>query len=254
MTVPTNPLAALQADQPAGIEEDKDILGGYEPLDTDVYEMTIKHGFITFSGSKAMAMNLDLEGPANAKLKTQFYMTSGEDKGCKTYFEKKDGTKAYLPGYNQANAVCMLTLGISVAEMKTEKKVINLYDSTQKKEVPTEVDMFVDLIGQKIKVGVFKQEVSVRKKNESTGKYEATAETRIINEVDKIFCARDQYAGLTLVEVKAQKTEPEFMQKWLEKWKGVVRDRTEKPASGAVTGGAASQASGAQAPKTNLFK
>lgn len=239
-------LDALKTD--VTIQEDNDSVGGFSALESDVYSFTIERAFVTLAASKAMALNVHMVTPNKEKLRTQFYMTSGEAKGCKNfYISKRDGSKHYLPGFNQANALCLLTVGKEVSVMSTEKKTINLYDPAQKKEVPTEVDMIMDLIGKQIFAGVIKQIVDKRAKDPNTGEYLPTSETRVENEVDKFFRAKDK---LTVVEIKAQKTEVEFMTTWSDTWKGKTKDKTSKTG---VVKGAPKRETGKQAPATSLF-
>lgn len=244
----SNPLSNLATDNT--IQEGGDSLGGYSALESDVYKMKIDKAFITLSAKKATAINLHFTGENNATLRVQLWATSGEDKGCKNYYvNKKTNEKHYLPGFNQINALCLLTLGQEVSTLSTEKKNIKLYDATAKKEVVTEVDMLMPLLGQEILVGVIKQTVDKRAKDAASGQYMPTGEIRTENEIDKFFCAKDDYFQLTLTEIKDKITTPAFFGAWLKKWKGQIKDKTTKnvPAPGAP------QAAGAQAAQTSIF-
>jgi len=231
--------------------EEKDSLGGYTTLESAVYPMRVKLAFITLSAGKAMALNVHFEGTKKEQLKSQFYMTSGESKGCKNwYINKKTQEKHYLPGFNQANALCLLTVGKEVSSLETSKKVINLYDPEQRKEVPTEVDMLMDLINKDIYAGVLNQLVDKREKDPNTGEYKPTGETRNENEVDKFFRAKDK---LTVLEIKAKSKEPAFMNKWVEKWSGIVKDKTAKTNGLPVAAAAAKRQTGSNATTTTMF-
>lgn len=250
-----NILAGLKTD--SSIEEGNDSIGGFSILDSNIHKLKVKLAYVTFSAGKAMALNLQLDvlgipepggglTPAASKdIRQQFWMTSGEAKGCKNYYEK-DGVKHYLPGFNQANALCLLTVGKEIAAMTTTQKTINLYDPAAKKEVPTEVSVFMDLIGVEILAGVLKQIEDKSTKDANTGKYVPTGETRETNEIDKLFRLKD---GLTVIEIKGGATKPVFLGKWTDKWKGEVRNK----AKGAATGGVAQRSVGAQAGTTSLF-
>lgn len=240
-------LAGLTTDDT--IQTEKDSVGGLSVLESDVYPMLIKQGYFTLAASGALAFNVDFESNKKEKLNATFYVTSGTEKGCKNfYINKKTKEKHYLPGFNTANALCLLTAGKEISTLVTEKKVINLYDSAQKKEVPTEVDMAMELLGKAIFVGVLNQLEDKRIKDTNTGQYVPTGETRNANEVDKVFRAKDK---LTVVEIRAGKTEPEFMDKWLAKWKGVVKDKTTK--TGITPGAPKKREVGAQAPTKSIF-
>jgi hypothetical protein len=234
----------------SSINEETDRLGGFQPLESDLYPLTIERAFVTTAVSGAAALNVHFKTDSNKELRSQFWMTSGTAKGCKNYYINKDGDKFYLPGFNQANALCLLTVGKEISKLTTEPKVINLYDPTQKKEVPTKVEMLMDLIGKKIIGGVLKQIEDKRTKNADTGEYEPTGETRMTNEVDKFFRERD---GLTVMEIKSRKTTPEFQTQWKEKWFGQVNDKSTG-AEGVQSGPPkVKREVGKQAPTESLF-
>ena len=224
----------MNQNAPADINEESDSLGGFSPLETALYGLTIDLAFVTMAQSKAMCLNVHFSTDNKQGLRQQFYVTSGEAKGCKNFYQNAKGEKFFLPGFNQANALCLLTLGKPLGEMVTEVKTINLYDHTVGKEVPTNVEMITALIGQKVIGGVIKQIEDKNKKNDETGEYEATGETRTVNEVDKFFRERD---GMTVPEIKAQAIESVFKQSWADKWTGQVKDKSSgvtAPAGGST--------------------
>lgn len=232
------------------IQEETDYLGGYSPLDSDLYGLEIKAAYLTIAASEAMCLNVQFVTGTKQVLRSSFWMTSGKSKGCKNYFTDKDGKKQYLPGFNQANSLCLLTVGKEIGALKTEDKLLPLYDYKSKKEEPTKVKMYTDLVGKTIGGGVIKQLVDKTEKDPDSGEYKPTGDSRTENEVDKFFRHRD---GLTVPEIKARLTEPAFRDKWLAKWKGVVRDKTTD-VSGAVAGAPKQQRqAGKQAPQEALF-
>jgi hypothetical protein len=242
-------LANLATD--STIADEKDSVGGSGPLDSGLYNANISMAHITKSAGGAMGLVLTFK--ANDKeVRQTLWMTSGTAKGCKNYYEK-DGEKHYLPGFTHANALCLLTVGKEIGQMDTEVKVINLYSAEAKAEVPTKVDVLMDLIGREIIVGLIKQTVDKTKKNEATGQYEATGETREENEIDKFFRAKDR---MTTAEIRAQAPEAVFINSWDQKWTGKVKDR----AKGSVAGlpgvpklGGAPAAAATKKPTTSLF-
>lgn len=242
-------LAGLTTDK--SIVEESDSLGGFSVLDSNIYKMKVELAYITTAASGAIGLACKFVGENKEIFKPTFWMTSGTAKGGKNYYVTKPGTadekKHYLQGFNQANGMCLLTTGKEVSVMATEKKVINVYDKDAGKEVPTEVDMLTELLGQVINIGILKQLVNKNVKNTNTGKYEPTADTREQNEVDKMFCARTGHEMFTIMEIRAKATEPIFAAKWLEKWEGKVQDKTKK--TGVVAGApSAARQSGAAAP------
>lgn len=218
------------------IENEKDSLGsGSRVRESGLYPMTIDLAYVTKSKSEALALNLVLKDGAG-EIKQQLWMTSGKEKGCKNYYEK-DGEKFYLPGFLQANALCLLTVGKEISVLDTEDKVISLYNFDAKSEVPTKVPMLTELLGKEILVGLIKQTVDKNVKD-ATGNYVPSGETRDENEVDKMFRASDRK---TTAEIRAG-SEAEFADKWAEKWAGKTKDKSTKGAAG--TAGAPAKAGG----------
>lgn len=241
-------LSNLSTDQ--NIADEKDTIGGgSRVIDSGVYKATIVHAYVTKSAGGAIGMVVLLKTEAGQELRQTFWMTSGTAKGCKNYYEDKNGEKKYLPGFILANSLCLLTAGQEISSLETEQKVIPLYNVEAKSEVPTKVDMLMDLVGKEVVTAVFKQTVDKTKKNESTGLYEPTGETREENEVDKFFRARDR---MTTAEIRAQAAEATFVNTWAEKWTGKVRDKS-KGAAGTASKGSAGLPTATKKPTTSLF-
>lgn len=207
------------------IQGETDSVGkNFNPVDSNIYQSMIKLAYYTITTSQAICLNVVFLTKEKREIAQQFYMTSGKDKGCKNYYVDKEGKKQYLPGFNMANALALLTTGKEIGELTTEPKVIKLWDYNQKAEVPTKVEMYMDLLNKPILIGVIKQIVDKKKKDAATNKYIPTGESREENEVDKVFAAND---GATVAERKA-KQKGAFYLTWLEKWKGKVRDKRDK--------------------------
>jgi hypothetical protein len=224
------------------IESDGDNLGGsnFAPQESGIYAgCNIKLAYGTESAGKAKALNLLLETADGKEIKQQLWMTSGEAKGCLNYYMGKNPTtgkkdlKKYLPGFEMANHLCMMTLNKEISAVTPENKTIMLYDYSQGKEVATEVQMVTELLGKKITIGVIKQVVDKNVKDPATGDYVPSGETREENEIDKFF---HHPSGLTVSEATAKMTEPVFMDKWAEKWTGVTKDKTKKIKGGPIGG------------------
>ena len=208
------------------IKEDEDNLGGFKTLPSGLYDLTITLPYFSFSQGGALALNIVFITKDKQELKAQFWVTSGTAKGCHNYYiDARSGDKRYLPGFNMANALTMMTIGKKLANAATEEKVINLYSYEEGKNVPTQVQVITEMINTQIIGGVLEQKVNKRAKNDATGKYEPTAETRTENEIDKFFHST---TGLTLAEAKAKQKKPEFKNKWEKKWAGEIKDKTVK--------------------------
>ena len=210
----------------ASIANERDSLGGARLLDSGLHLFTITLAYLQVATSGALSLVLGLKAPAGETRQT-FWLTGGKDKGCKNYYEDKSGAKQYLPGFILANSLALLTVGKELSELETEQKVTNVYNADAKKELPTKVDMLMDLIGKEILGGVIRQTVDKTKKD-AAGVYQPTGETREENEVDKFFRASD---CITTTEIRAEATEAAFATAWEEKWKGVTRNKA-KGASG----------------------
>ena len=233
----------------AGVEGEKDILGGGGALDSGLYDLTIKVAYVTTSSGGALAMNtiFDYNGK---EVRQQFWMTSGNDKGNKNTYTK-DGKEFYLPGFITANSLALLTVGKEISQLDLEEKTIKLYDFEAKGEVPTKVQVFTELTGQTITAGIQKQTVD---KNIDSGQvdgngrkiYVPSGETRDINEVVKFFRADD---GLTVPEIEAQVTEAKFKNDWDAKYTG----KTINKAKGSKDGVTAGAPSAGAKPTKSLF-
>ena len=234
----------------ASVTEEKDSVGSSGPLDSGLYKSTVALAYVTKSAGGAMGLVLNLKTEAGRELRQTLWMTSGTAKGGKNYYEK-DGEKFYLPGFNHANSLALLTCGKEISQLDTETKVVNVYSAEAKSEVPTKVEMLMDLLGKEIIVGVLRQTVDKTKKNEATGTYEPTGETRDENEIDKLFRARDR---MTTAEIKAQAEAASFIDTWDAKHTGTVKMKS-KGASGTpgAPKAAGAPAAAAKKPTTSLF-
>ena len=240
-------LANLVSDD--SIANEKDSIGNGGPLDSGLYPFNVAMAHINKASSGALGLVLALKAQDNKEVRQTFWMTSGTAKGCKNYYEK-DGQKHYLPGFIAANALALLTVGKEISQLETETKVINLYSAEAKAEVPTKVEVVMDLLNQDIIAGIIKQTVDKTKKNETTGIYEATGETRDENEIDKFFRAKDR---MTTAEIRAQAEEAVFIDSWNTKWAGKTRDRAKGGAAAGTPGMPKAAAAGTKKPTTSLF-
>lgn len=210
----------------SSIESSGDRLGGSNILESGVYDFTIKLAYGSLSKGKASALNLLLETADHREIKQQLWVTSGEVKGRLPYYiDKRTKTKKFLPGYELANDLCLMTINKPLNQTKPEDKTIMLYDYSHGQEVPTQVKMITELIGKKIFGGVFRQTVDKNILDSATNSYVPSGETREENELDKFF---HYPTGLTVTEATAKMTEPKFKNGWAEKWTGVSKDKTTK--------------------------
>lgn len=227
---------------------DRDYVGGSRILPTAIYDLTIKVAYLSQSKGGAWAINIIAETPEKQTVNQQFWMTSGTEKGCLNVYKDKEGNEQYLPGFVSANSLALLTLGKEIGDLDVEEKVINLYNFEQKKEVPTKVQMYVDLVGTEVKAAVEEQLVDKNVKNDA-GKYVPSGETRSVNEIDKFYRMRD---SMTVTEIQAQAEEAAYYIIWSEKNKGQIRDKSTK-SPGVTSGAPAAAAKSGASEVKSLF-
>ena len=236
-----------------GLEETTDRLGGFQIRATDIYPATIKAAYAGQSAGGARNVTIVAELPDGEYSET-IYVTN---KNGENWFPNQNdkSKKVPLPGFTTIDDICLVTTGKPLAEQDTEEKVVKIYDFDERKELPKAVPMLVDLIGQPLFLGIVQQTVDKRQKNESTGEYEPTGETRDENVIEKVF---HDPSKMTVVEARQGATEPVFFEKWLSKNKGNIRNKAkgadDKGAqSGRPGGGAPQSGNGGQKKTSSLF-
>ena len=223
-----------------GLEEQKDTLGGFSLLDSNVYDAKIK---VAYAGrSQSGAMNVTVHADvAGREYKETVYITNSD--GNNFYYNKQDPHKKMpLPGYSTINDLCQVCTGKSLSQMETENKTLMVYSPELQKEVPTQVPVITELLGKAVKLGIIKEKRFKTQKTDNG--YVDTDEVREANVINKVFNA---VSGQTAYEIAHDlKEAPLFIDKWLEKNKGIISDRTKgkKPAIAAAP---------KQEPRKSLF-
>ena len=228
------------------IANEKDSIGGGGVLDSGLYMATITLAYVTKSAGGATGMVLHFKTDSKRDIRQTLWMTSGTAKGGKNYYEK-DGQKNYLPGFLLAQSLALLAAGKEVSDLDIETKVVSIYNREAKAEVPTKVEMVMDLMNKPILIGLVKQKVDKTAKADS-GEYVPTGETREENEIDKFFRASDRK---TTAEIRAQVEEASFVDVWNDKWNGQVKDKSGKGGNG--TAGVPAKAASTKKPQASLF-
>lgn len=217
----------------ASIEQEKDTLGGGFVWDTGLYDVVIDSVYMDQSKGGAYSLNFVFKIADGRELRNTQYVTSGSAKGTRNYYEK-DGKKHYLPGFTAANDIAVAATGKELSGLEMEDKIVEIYDFDLKKKVPTTKPVFMEMIGKTFKLGVQKVKEYKNIKNDA-GDYVPGPDIKEFNEVAKSF----NNDGLTSIEAKAGVTEPEFVNKWLERNKAdFVKDKTKGVTP--TTGGGAS--------------
>ena len=213
---------------PTNVEKEKDTLGGRTILESGLYKAVITKAYGTTSkaGAKGMVMAFDIH-KADGKVvpfNHTFWVTNRE--GSVTY-KDKEGKEHFLMGFNQVDTICKGVVNKGLVEISTETRVLPVYDVNQKKEVPTEVQAAVELLGKELALGMLK---SRENKTTKVGdEYVPTAEEVFTNNIDEIFILKNG-TPYTINEIEAD-SEASFASKWVEKWKDQVQDKY-KPVSG----------------------
>jgi hypothetical protein len=122
----------------------------------EIHDAKIRLAYLITSEKNATGLVIELEKDNGQRDSQTFWVRSGDEKGNKSYYEKKDEKtgnmiKYPMPGIVEANRL-LKAVGTSINEIKPEDAVIEVFG--KKEQHPT----FKELIGKRLKVGVQKQE------------------------------------------------------------------------------------------------
>lgn len=199
-----------------GVERSEDTLsGGFNLLDSDIYEAKIKAAY--GGASQAGALNVTVVCDIKGQEYSETIYITGRTK--LPYFEK-NGKRRFIPGYNIVNSICKIATGKGLTELDSEDKTLLIYDPNEKKRKPTEVPVLTELSGKTICLGIVK-ELRNKAVQDAHGIYRDTEDTREDNRINAVF---DADTHRTLNEIEDNK-EAVFWDKWLEKNKGITVDR-----------------------------
>ena len=201
-----------------GLQESQDRLGGIQVFNTDIYIGTIKALYAGVSSGGATSVTLI--AVINGKEYTETLYVTNKD-GKNWFPNKQDPTKKVpLPGFTVVDDICLIATGEPLAAQETEEKVIKVWDSEAKKEMPKSVPMIIAALGKPIALGIQKS-LANKQKKEGT-EYVPIAETREENHIDKIYHPE---LKLTVAEARAGQDVAQFWDAWLLKNKDQVRDK-----------------------------
>lgn len=223
------------------VQPEGDVLGGFQRLDSNVYDFTVEMAYALQSESGSKGIHLTLVDTQAQQYRENLYVTSGTEKGGTNYFTNRDGKKQYLPSFVIANDLCIAITGKELAEMQgTEKDVkVTVWEDDKPVERLEKKQVLMDLVGGRVSLGILKQL--------EDGYPDATQE-RERNTIDKVF---EYGTRLTIVEKEAGLESGDFVGKWLERNKDSVRDRRKESKN---SGGASNAKAGAPVSKApSLF-
>ncbi|WP_028022219.1 hypothetical protein [Enterovibrio calviensis] len=222
--------------------EDKDTLGGSFTVPTDVYVGAIKMAYIDAWKSGALFVSIELalliDGKERAHKET---ITISNKAGEFTYTDKQTGDKRPMPSFAMVDSLFRLASGKGFNEQTPSLKTVKTYDATLKTQVDSEREVFMDVLGKKIHIALTEQEVDKTTKDAMSGEYVPTGETRKENVLSKVFDAERR----TSAEANA-KTEPKFIEQWLEANRGKLVNRVKGNKGNALKSGAPTQSVQAQ--------
>ena len=229
-----------------GHEEQKDRLGGgYSALETDIYTGKILAAYGGKSSGGALNVTLVFEHPTG-KYNETIYVSNKKGEN----FFMSDDKKVSLPGFTTINNICLILTGKPLDEQEMEDKVFLVWDKEASKELPKSLPALVNIMGEEISFAISK---SLENKNKLEGDvYVPTEETRDVNNIEHVFHTESR---MTVTEATNGVETAEFWDKWLDKNKGVTKDKTKKVGGVAgKPGGAPHSAAGASvAPRKSLF-
>lgn len=236
-----------------GLEESQDRLGGFAPLDTDIYTGPIKMAYAGAAASGARSVTLIVEHSGKEYRET-VYITN--KKGENFFINKDDPKKKVpLPGFTTVDDICLVTTGKPLCEQNAEDKMVKVYDPDQKKEMPKSVPVLTELLGQTVSLAIVK--TLENKSIKSGDEYVDTAETRYTNSIEKVFHTESR---MTVAEARNGAEKPAFWDAWVERNKGKERDkRTIKDGQAGAVGrpgkvpAGPPVAAGQAAPRKSLF-
>lgn len=216
----------VQEDTTASPLEDR--VGGFQPLPSGVYKgkVEVAYGLKSSRGAMGVRIECNLNVDGKPRKYTQTYWVTNA-KGETTYTDK-NGQKHNLAGFNHINAICHMLAGKSLNQLVTEDRSIKVGD---KLEI---VPVITELLDKELALGIL--HIRQNKQVKSGDTYVPSEDEQFINEVDYVFNAN----GLTYIEVRNGKTEPEFIFKWKEANEGKVKDKYKevKKATSATSSGA----------------
>jgi hypothetical protein len=238
-----------------GLSETEDRLGGFQPWETDIYSGKIKMAYAGQSagGAQNITVILDLN---NKEYRETIYITN--KKGENFFLNKEDKSKKVpLPGFTIIDDMCLVATGKPLAEQGVEEKMVKVYDMEARKELPKSVNVLTELLGKEVSVSILKTLENKNEKN-SSGEYVPTADTRTVNNIDKVF---DTESKMTVAEARNGVETASFWDAWVDRNKGVTRDK--RTIKDGATGGQpgrpnvrpmlAPVAGAAAAPRKSLF-
>ena len=217
----------------SSVQKSQDRVGGFVPIPSGIYEAVIKQLWFGEYGSGAAYMDLQLEA-AGKTFRERILLSDRNGNN----FWTKDGKNTFFDGFMALDAICLFLTGEDFdANMgNIENKMVKVYNADQKKEVPTEVPVLANVLGETIKVAILHRKVDVTQKVEENGKtvYKPTGEFREENTLSKVL---DVDTNRTVTEIIDEVESPVYADAWVARWAGKVSNEAKGVAGGGGTAG-----------------
>lgn len=232
------------------IQESGDYVGGVFTHPNGEYTMRIDAAYLGQSQGGANSLTLHFsEVEGNRQHRETLWITSGQAKGQKNYYINQKGEKHFLPGMETANQLCLIVTGKKLAQQAHDNKMVSIWNYEQRKEVPTEVPVLTDLVGEEVRLVLGK--IRENKTQKVDGEYIDTNEAREFNEIVKFVTPN----GRTVTEARAEMEEAEWLPKWLDRFEGkdYFRDKFKEVEGAAVNTASAQAAADSSEEVANVF-
>lgn len=222
----------------ASVQKSQDRVGGFAPIASGLYEAVIKQLWFGEYGSGAGYMDLQLE-IAGKTFRERILLS---DKKGNNYWTK-DGKSTFFDGFMALDAICLFLTGEDFEANigNIENKMVKVYDPEVKKEVPTEVPVLANVIGETVKVAILHRKVDVTKKGDDN-QYHPTGETREENTLSKVL---DMDTNRTVTEIIDEVESAVYADAWLKRWEGKISNEAKGAAAGGGSAGKPSASAGA---------
>ena len=212
-------LSNVKSDASVSSAVEEDSTGPVYVVDSGVYDCVIDMAYVMQSqSSKALGINLKLKTREGTMITERIWFTN---KSGQTFYTR-DGQNVPLPGFAQMNSLCNLVVGKNFLDLQDdiETKQVMIYNREERKEVGTDSEVVVPLVGRKIKAGILREYQDV---GDANNNWKPTGYSRDVNTVDKFF---DFDSSQTQGE-KIENKPASYIEKWIARNEGVTRDKTE---------------------------
>lgn len=198
------------------VERAEDTTGGFHRLDSDIYQAVVKTAFVGESTGGAMYVTLvfDISG---SEYRETLYISN---RNKEVFYRDSNNKKRPIPGYALFKNICIICTNKEPNKLSAEEKVIKVWDYETSSDQLKSVPVITELTGKEVALGILKELVNKRKKN-NHGDYVEVAE---YNEVNRIAAVFHPVKHLTVNEALDGKP-AKFWDAWLTANQGKTKDR-----------------------------